>query len=193
MNLFAAALSIAALISSVAATITFQQPISGTFWYTKTPNFVQLISNNDQEKFATIRFSSCRECFSLTVATNTTVPIVLPRTIRRNNMLNLYAISNMRNTAYAMVNVIDTLCVTAGASCYDKLPCDRRRGCGYYAENSADSQQEANQAELVYIAYESAEAKALQAAQDQAAADLAADILAIESEQQVPTLPASSA
>ncbi len=192
MNLLAAALSFAALISSISATITFQQPISGIFWYTNAPNFLQIVSTNAEERFATIRFSSCRECFSLSVLTNTTVPIVLPRRIRRDNMLNMYAISNQRNTAYAMVNVIDTLCVTAGNSCYDKLPCDRRRGCGPYAENAAEAQQEVNQAELVYIAYESDEAKALQAAQEQAAADLAADILALQSDQKAdPSLPSA--
>ena len=182
MNLISAALSIAALVSSVSAAIVFVQPISGSYWYTKTPNYINLQSNNPEEKFATIRFSSCNQCFSLPVTTNTTIPIVLPRFIRRNNILNLYAISDQYNTAYTTVNVIDTLCATAGDSCYDKPACGRRGGCGLYAESSAEAQQEANKAEseLVYIAYESAEAKTLLSAQEQAVADLAADLLASE-------------
>lgn len=179
MNLIAVVLSVASFVSTISALITFEQPISGTYWYNNAPGFVNLVSDNAEEKFATIRFSSCRECFSLTVMTNSTVPIVLPRRMRRIDMLNMFAISNFRNTAYAMVNVIDTMCITAG----DKIPCERRRGCGPCSENASDASQEA-QAELAYISYESDEAKALQAAQDQAAADLAADLLAMQSEKQ---------
>ena len=185
MNLIAAAISIAALISTVAADITFSLPYGGTFWYTKTPNYMNVMSNNAEERFATVRFSGCNQCFSLSVQTNTTVPVVLPRHIRRNNYLDLYAISNFYNTAWTSVNVIDTLCVTAGQSCYDKLPCERR-GCGYYAENNANAQQEACQAELAYVAYDSAEAKAMRAEQEQAVADLAQDIQAMESSASQP-------
>lgn len=179
MNLIAAAISIATLFSAVAAEISFKLPTGGTFWYTKVPNYLNIMSTNVEEKFATVRFSGCNECFSLSVMTNTTVPIVLPRYFRRSNYINLYAISNFRNTAWTTVNVIDTLCVTGGQSCYDKLPCDRRRGCGYYAENSANAQQEVCQAELAYVEYGSAEADAMRAEQEQAAADLTQDIQAL--------------
>ena len=181
MNLFTAAISIAALISAVAAEISFSLPLGGSFWYTKTPNYIKVMSNNAEERFATVRFSGCNQCFSLAVTTNTTVPVVIPRHLRRSNYLNLYAISNFSNTAWTTVNVIDTLCVTAGRSCYDKLPCDRKFGCGFYSENSADSQQEVCQSRLAYVQYDSAEAKAMQAQQEQASADLAQDIQAMES------------
>ena len=180
MNLLAAAISIAALISTVAAEISFALPQAG-FWYTKTPNFLNILSTNSEEKFATVRFSGRSDCFSLSVMTNTTVPVVLPRHIRRNNYVNLYAISNFYNTAWTTVNVIDTLCVTAGRSCYDNLPCERRLGCGSYAENTANAQQDACQAELSYVDYNSEEAKSMRSEQEKAAADLAQDILAIES------------
>lgn len=185
MNFVAIAVSAAALISSVAATISFTLPTPGSFWYTKTPNYMNILSDDPAEQYATVRFSSCRQCFSLTVATNTAVPIVLPRHLRSNNYLNLYAISNTFSTASTIVNVIDTLCVTAGNPC--KKPCnwERRGGCGFYAQDSANAEQEVSQAELAYIAHDSDEAKALQAQQEQAVADLADDILAIESVAQV--------
>ena len=75
--------------------------------------------------------------------------------------------------------------MTAGNPC--KKPCKwgRRGGCGYYAADSANAEQGANEAEaeLAYIAHDSAEAKAMQAQQEQAVAELAEDILAIESIQ----------
>lgn len=182
MNLIAIAVSAAALISSVAANISFSLPTAGSLWYTRTANYMNVQSDNSAEQYATVRLSACRECFSLTVATNVTVPVVLPRYFRSNNYLNLYAISNSGNTASTMVSVIDTLCVVPGNPC--KKPCKwERRGCGYYAQDSANAEHDASQAELVYIAYGSDEAKALQAQQEQAAADLAEDIKAIESAQ----------
>lgn len=185
MNLITAAISAAALIGAVVAEISFSLPYAGTFWYTQTPNYLNVLSTNSEERFATIRFSGCNECFALSVTTNTTVPVVIPRNIRRNTHLNLYAISNFQNTAWSSVNVIDTLCVTAGNSCYDKLPCEgkRRRGCGYYAENDVNSQQSASasQSELAYVEYDSEEAKVMQSEQAQAAADLAQDIQEMES------------
>lgn len=181
MNLIAAAISAAVLIGTVAADISFSLPYGGSYWYTKTPNYLNVLSTNVEENFATVRFSGDNQCFSLAIQTNSTVPVVLPRHIRRNTYLNLYAISNFRNTAWTAVNVIDTLCVTAGRSCYDKLPCERRTGCGYYAENSANLQQAACQSELAYVENGSAEAKAMQAEQEQAAADLAQDLKEMES------------
>lgn len=181
MNLIAIAVSAAALISSVAANISFALPTSGAIWYTRTPNYMSVISNNAAEQYATVRFSACRECFALTVATNTTVPIILPRHFRSNNYLNLFAVSNSMNTASTLVSVIDSLCIVPGNPC--KKPCkwERRRGCGYYAQESANAENDASQAELVYVAHDSEEAKAMKAQQEQAAADLAEDILAIES------------
>lgn len=180
MNFFTAAVSVAAMISSAAAAISFTSPNYG-FWYTNAPNFMTITSTDASELYATVRFTSCNECFSLSVTTNTTVPVTLPRRFRSNNYLNLFAISNLYNTASTAVNVIDTLCVTAGNPC--QKPCGRKsrdsrrsRGCGYYAE---DSQAQQEQSELVYIEHDSEEAKALQAQQEQAAADLAEDLLAI--------------
>lgn len=182
MNFFTAAVSVAALISSAAAAISFTSPNYG-FWYTNVPNFMTITSTDPSELYATVRFTSCDECFSLSVTTNTTVPVILPRRFRSTNYLNLYAISNLYNAASTSVNVIDSLCVTAGNPC--AKPCDRksrssRRGCGYYAE---DSQAQKEQAELVYVEHDSEEAKAFQAQQEQAIADLAEDILAIQAVQ----------
>ena len=182
MNLISIAISAAALISTVAAKISFSLPTSGSIWYTRTPNYMSIVSDNSAEQYATVRLSACRECFSLTVATNSTVPVVLPRHFRSNNYLNLYAISNSMNTASTMVSVIDTLCVVAGNPC--KKPCKwERRGCGYYAQDSANAENDATQAELSYVAHDSSEAKAMQAQQEQAVADLAEDIISVESIQ----------
>lgn len=186
MNLIAIAISAAALISSVTANINFVLPTTGSLWFTRTVNYMNIVSDNAAEQYATVRLSSCRECFSLTVSTNATVPVVIPRHFRSINYINLYAISNSGNTANTMVSVIDTLCVVPGNPC--KKPCKKpckweRRGCGYYGQDSVEAQQDASQAELVYISHDSDEAKAMQAEQEQAVADLDEDIKAIESNQ----------
>lgn len=187
MNLFATAIAVSVMISSAAANIVFTSPVAGSIWYTNTPNFLTIVSDNPDEISATVRFNSNRECFTLSVLTNSTVPVVLPRELRSNNYLNIYAISNLYGTATTIVNVINPLCAAAVNACVNPYtnscikPCASvRRGCGYYASEINEAHQETCHSELVHIDHESVEAKALQALQEKAADELAEDILAFE-------------
>lgn len=193
MNFIATAIAVSAFISSAAANIVFTSPVAGSIWYTNTPNYLTITSDNVDEVSATVRFTSNCECFTLSVLTNSTVPVVLPRHLRSNNYLNIYAVSNLYGTATTIVNVINSLCVNAASTCITPYtdacatPCAPiRRGCGYYASELSQAHQETCHTELVHIAHDSEEAKALQALQDKAADELAEDILALESSIVVP-------
>lgn len=188
MNIIATAIAVSAFISSAAATISFASPLPGSIWYTGTPNYLSIVSDNPDEISATVRFTNNRECFSLSVLTSSTVPVVLPRQFRSCNYLNIYAVSNLYGTASTIVNVLDSLCVTPGNTSVSPYidscakPCAYvRRGCGYYASESSHAHHETSHSELVHIHHDSEEAKALQAIQDKATEDLAEDILAIQS------------
>ena len=199
MNIIATAIAISAFISSAAATISFASPLPGSIWYTGTTNYLSIVSDNPDEVSATVRFTNNRECFTLSVLTSSTVPIVLPRQLRSCNYLNIYAISNLYGTAATIVNVLDSLCVSPANTSVrpyvdicDKPCASVRRGCGYYASETSQAHQETCHSELVHIDHNSEEAKALQALQDKAAEELAEDILAIQSAAATSEVPATS-
>ena len=178
MNFYALAFSVAAMFSSASALITFIAPSSGSFWYANVPNYLQINSDNSAETSATVRFSSCKQCFAMSVPVNTSMPVVIPRHIRDANFLNIYAVSNSFNTATSFVYVANNLpCAPCNA------PCGRRSRCGrLYAEDGQEQADAACFAELKYVDADSEEAKEMAAEQEQAARDLAEDVAAVDAQ-----------
>lgn len=185
MNFITVSAALAAFVASVSALITIT-PTAGTFWYTNTPNYFQISSTDAAETYATVRFTGSCDCTQLTVTTNTSVPFVFPRQLRATNYLNIYAVSNLSNTAYSFVNVVNSLaCGPCASPCAS--PCAgrvSRRGCGYYAEQAQAEQNQACQAELKFVAADSEEARAAQAQQELAQQHLSEDLIAQQSAEQ---------
>lgn len=182
MNLSSALIVLAALIGSAFAQISFNMPRYDETWYSKAKNYLNIISNNPLEQFATVSFFNDNRCMSLTVKVNHVIPIVLPRPLRSGTFLNVFAISNINSPAYTRVTVVDNLCDPIQNSCIKPCP-SRRRGCNIYsAEDVGESASEEAMcaAETVYIPFDSEEAKALDAQQALAVQHLAEDIKLIE-------------
>jgi hypothetical protein len=180
MNFYALAFSVAALFSSASALISFVTPSSGAVWYAAVPNYMQIDSDNSLETSATVRFSSCRQCFSMSVPVNASIPVIIPRYIRDSNYLTIYAISNSLNTATNAVFVANNLPCAPCAT-----PCDRRsRGrCGrLYAEDGSEQADATCYAELKFVDDDSEEAKQMNQEQEQAARDLAEDVAAVDAQ-----------
>ncbi len=180
MNFYALTFSVVAMFSSASALISFLTPTAGSMWYANVPNYMQINADNSLETTATVRFSSCNQCFALDVFTNSSQPVVIPRRIREASMLNIYAVSNLLNTTTSFVYVANNLpcapCVT---------PCARRSRCGrFYAEDGAEQVDAACFAELKFVDDNSEQAKQMSADQQQAALDLNEDLAAFNAQQQ---------
>jgi hypothetical protein len=172
MNFFAVALAVAGFFSSAKALITISQPIAGSTWYTNVPNSLTIVSDNTAETYASVRISGCRDCFVVPMYTNTTVPVHIPRHLRENRGLYLYAVSNSGNYASSNVILANPFCNSPCASA-----CGRR--CGYYSEGAEESEVPTEPSELdtalTAVDPSSEEAQSALLAQEQAAEEVRAD------------------
>lgn len=191
MNYLSLALVVTHLVSSAQALITFSAPVYGSVWYTSYPNSLTLVSDNPSEAYANVRISGCRDCFDIPVYTNQTTPIYIPRNLRDNTGLNIYATSNMGNTASTgviLVNPFASQCcgkASKGKACcesdsYGQSSCGKRPSCRnrcqLFGDEEAVAGAESTEAGMVAVDPISEDGKLALAAQEVASIQMFEDL-----------------
>jgi len=159
MNYLSLAMVMASLMSSAQGLITFSQPTYGSIWYTNFPNNLSLVSDNASEAFANVRISGCRDCFEIPVYTNQTIPVYVPRNLRESSGLNIYAVSNLENTATSGVILVNPFATSncCRRSCRERCcPCSEEGSASGAADAPLEAVDPSSTAGLLALASQEA-------------------------------------